>query len=224
MEKSPEMTDEEIAILIHEFEIRKPILDCDIRTCDTNRKKGQAWQEIKAKVDAISICSRSVKQLKIKLKNIKSRAKNKHSTIKRSSQANGGGPASKLALTEAEQRICSLYQNSSSWRGIPGGQSSASINNDNIQGGSLPTWPISTGDEEDSDDKENEEEATVETSPFTPTRREPFRSRLQKLQIEALETQIEANRETISTMKEIRNSLIPALLGKSDWIHSIFKD
>lgn len=207
--KSTDMSGEEIAVLLTEFELQKWIIDCEQRTCDTNKKKIAAWESIANKVNAVSVHPRTVAQLKIKLKNVKSKAKAKHAAIKKSSNVTGGGPPPKLSMTDAEEKVAAMYRQSSSWAGIPGGATSSPVINS-----APPTWP------NDVSNSENTLDDVVEALPFSPP---PAKKRktLIELQMEALETQIEANNETIRTMREVR-ACLPILLGNGKITKTLF--
>ena len=77
-------------------------------------------------MNAISPIHRNEDQIKIKIKNIKSKAKAKSLQVKKRVTGTGGGPPMKR-LSVAEERMCTLYEHTAGWSGVPGGRIAAVI-------------------------------------------------------------------------------------------------
>ena len=120
------MTEEELQILMDEYEQRRAVIDSDEKTADFGKKKNEAWEKITEAVNACSNHRRTVTQVKTKMKNLKTRAKSRFSVTKRLSGQTGGGPPPKQ-LSAMDERLAAMYANSAGWSGVPGGAESAAI-------------------------------------------------------------------------------------------------
>lgn len=221
MEKAPEMTEEESTVLINEYEARKNILDSDVRTAESGRKKTKAWQEIADAVNAISSYKRTVAQIRIKLKNLKSKAKSNYMSLKRQVNQTGGGPPPKQ-MSQAEDKLVSMYQGSVSWEGIPGGCSSSIIPRVDNTNDNAPEQAMTDSASASSNvmDQNANGKRSVNSCDDLSVRR------IRRLQITALETQIEANNAIVATCTRINNELIPTLLSAFGFSNSndVLKD
>ena len=67
--KAPEMTEEEINVLLDEYSKRRRIIDSGEKTVDFGRKWNRAWEEITETVNACGSFKRTIGQVKTKMKN-----------------------------------------------------------------------------------------------------------------------------------------------------------
>lgn len=199
--KAPEMTEEELQVLIEEYERRRAVIDSDEKTVDFAKKKNQAWEKITEAVNACSNHKRTITQVKTKIKNLKTRAKSRYVATKRLSGQTGGGPPPKQ-LSAVEERLAAMYENSAGWSGVPGGAESSAIP-------SLELEPRASSSQEESSFNFDRLSA-----PVTEAIDEPSVKKLRKLQMRALETQIAANEAVVKTCDNINNVLIPHILCK----------
>lgn len=213
--KAPEMTGEEISVLMDEFISKKDILDSDDKSLDSSRKKQAAWEAITTKVNACSVHQRSVTQIQVKIKNIKSKAKSLFAQNRKAQRGTGGGPPAKKC-SAAEQKMMDLYADTAAWRGVPGGKEASEI--PKIKSAE----PSTSAGVDGATPKHSEENSANKTvaSPWrgrNPAKRSTFAStdmklsKVRRLQIEALQTEIQANQEIISTCQMIKD-VIPAVL------------
>lgn len=201
--KAPEMMNEELQILMDEYERRRAIIDSDEKTVDFARKKNHAWEKITEAVNACSNHKRTIAQVKTKMKNLKTRAKSRYVATKRLSGKTGGGPPPKQ-LSAVEERLAAMYENSAGWSGVPGGAESSAIP-------SLELEPATSLSQSESN-VNFEKRSTPATE--TINNGEPSVKKLRNLQMRALETQIAANEAVVRTCTNINNVVIPHILGK----------
>ena len=218
-EKAPDMNEDELMTLVNEYERRKAIIDCETKTADFAKKRTQAWQEITEAVNACSTFKRTSAQMKIKMKNLKTKAKSRFTSAKRQSSGTGGGPPPKR-LSLVEEKLVSMYQNSAAWVGVPGGQESSEI---------APyvesTLDDSTANEQLlNDDLSGPPRRAATTVPPTRKGTEVSVKDIRQLQFRALETQIRANEAVIATCENINNILIPNLVAKIGINPNFLKD
>ena len=220
--KTPEMTPEETRVLIEEFQARKDIIDDDDKSLAADKKRNEAWGPITERVNACSAQQRTRSQIQVRMKNLKSRAKALHQQRKRHAEGTGGGPPLKKASL-AEEKLIELYSSSVSWSDVPGGPTGAHIPNYEAARSaetSLGNSIASTSQNDRSNEPASKTEDTARTGGETkkgslirPKMKDAANviSRVRRLQIEALETQIESNREIISTCRMVKQELIPFL-------------
>lgn len=236
--KAPDMNDEELMVLMTEYEVHRQIIDSNSKTAEIGRKKRLAWKAIAESVNAISSIHRSEDQIKIKIKNIKSKAKTKSLEVRKSVSGTGGGPPMKR-LSVAEERMCTLYEHTAGWNGVPGGRIAAKIK-PNSSDATLITASTTDAEEPDASSSsmtavgqaattQSNKISTIESRASQLITTESNRSQtglndIRKLQVRALETQIEANLALISTCNAIKNTLIPALMAANGVDASVLRD
>ena len=125
-QKAPDMTEEEQLTLINEYGSRKETIESEDKSAEFGRRRNRAWAEITQVVNACGNFKRTTSQIKTKLKNMKTKAKAKHSANKRLSGKTGGGPAPK-PLSIAEDKLVAMFENTADWIGVPGGVQSSHI-------------------------------------------------------------------------------------------------
>lgn len=229
-DKAPDMTDDELMTLVNEYENRKTIIDCEVKTVDFGKKRNKAWEEITEAVNACSTYKRTPAQIKIKMKNLKTRAKSRFTSAKRMSGQTGGGPPPKQ-LSRVEEKLVAMYKNSAAWVGVPGGQESSEIppyvesTPSNFSAAST-----CTSEGEQPPGPSTTPSAKTPTSPSTPTARaakrdhEPSVKQIRLLQVRALQMQIKASESVIATCDNINNILIPNLAAKTGVSPGFLKD
>lgn len=207
--KAPDMTEEEILTLIHEYGCRKDVIESEDKSADFGRRRNRAWEEVKQAVNACGAYKRTTEQIKIKLKNFKTKTKAKHLSNKRLSNKTGGGPAPK-PLTTAEEKLVALLENTAGWKGVPGGAPSSSISPfsspSRIASGDAALAQVNASETDELRRPPNDDDADSD-------QQDTSLRRIRKLQIRALETQIKANESVTATCSNINNILIPNILA-----------
>ena len=103
---------EEIEVLVKEVVARKGVIQEPLSATVTWQKKQSAWQGITEAVNIVSSSMRSLEEVKIKLNNLKSKAKKNYLQRKKAMNMTGGGEEPpKLPLWEELLLDFSLAKN-----------------------------------------------------------------------------------------------------------------
>ena len=202
--KAPDMSEEEVQVLIQEFERRKAVIDSEEKTVDFAKKRDRAWEEITEAVNACSDFRRSTAQVKTKLKNLKTRAKTRFQAAKRHSGHTGGGPPAKQ-LSFAEEKLVAMYSHSAGWSGIPGGAESSVIPpyEETMATGETPESAEIAGASADTEGLRPSSPVPEMSDTRTPRGQDTSVRNIRQLQVRALETQIRANESIVATCQSI---------------------
>ena len=91
--RKPNFTTTELTIITENAEANKDILQSKFSDNVTNKTKTETWKAITEKVNAVSVASRTIYEVKQKWKGLFSIAKKEFSQQKKAQRKTGGGPA-----------------------------------------------------------------------------------------------------------------------------------
>ena len=109
----------EITILTERVEENLAVLQSKFTNSVTNQKKNEIWKEITSAVNASSVESRTVLEVREKWKSLHSSAKREFSGYRKEVQKTGGGPGPKLPSV-ATVKIIEMFKEAPSFTGLEG--------------------------------------------------------------------------------------------------------
>lgn len=119
---------EELEVLIAGLEKRRDLVSGHLGGMyNTMAEQRKGWEEIEREINSINFRVRTVKDIRHKWLDLKSRTKKKGSRINKSLQETGGGFPLKTKLTSLEERVLNLMGQSAVY-GLLAGYDTSSVN------------------------------------------------------------------------------------------------